>query len=723
MSFERSQKDVSPLYLAMEQKNFNAVKSLITKGITFPQNDAEFTSMVKALFVSNEASSDHKTVKQIFDYLYRIPEFKDRLNNLDPDRRDEIFIETVRNGELEVSHLFLDLNTVSNVNHPGEDGHSALHYLDNVEQALQFEDESDESMEIVENFRERLIEFGAELNAVDHHSIEQETFRKDMSRAIKKNQDVSVYFNRLSDNPALLNETQFLNVFMYAVEKNSVQAVKLFIENKKFPEIDLERNAKSISEEIKNPEIAKMLIDYASKNNINLVYSNSFEDKLRGISHVVGLSGTLSSRKVKLGDELRSDYEFGGNTLQNGLYEVSQSLQYYAKINSAFMEFADSLKYSSEASFITDPATYDAVMSESNRDGKPVITSAGWKGHAIGMGAIYDEANNKTYLAISNRGLGGLASCMKKEDAAGNKTQSGTVIYSLDGKLPESFFSDYGCYQGKVAFQSGNDFSLSLSKKLKDFGATMITTLPASSQSHQTCSYVNPKRVIEGMMFVQELMKNQNMDIDKVKAVCLEKYKEFSRKDKAHGIDSLINLYEGLKNSSDQESKQRQTILMNKYISQVFIQRGSLGIEDNKLRSLYSVLSDDAKAKIPQRFVPRGLPVKQTAHQEQFNRMGKNIQIQGGRKEIEKHDEMLTQLLNHLKDSGIGREKIKGIIFEGDHVSIQTAADRNIKAEIREYFKKTLGAEVENIQGQYQFNIKNFNSLNIPQKETMRMKR
>jgi len=709
----------SLLHLAAMYKHINAIEYLIENDIKFPAANDEFASLVVNIFNASNKLSNESNAIQIFNYLYNITEFKNRLDNLDKNILNKMLVDCTRNNSIAVIEIFSKYNFVTDVNYHDKDGHTALFYLERQQRSID-KDESNalQDYQRISDARNILVAKGAKLNTSDRNSLTQDTFRKEITRAIKNNGDVTAYLEQLKNNPSLLTDQQFLNTFHTALRANSEETVKQYLAFDRINTIDFTRDSTAISDDIKNQKIAKLVVDYASEQRINLVYSGSFDTRLRGILHVIGMSGSLKTKKNAPLTETRGfEFKLDGNTGVNGLYEVSQSLQHYQESNSEFRQFANAANYSSTASFLSNPDAYGALMHASYLKGNPTISSTGWQGHAIGIATYYDKASNQTYLAISNRGIGGVASCMKKSDInSENNAATGTVIYALDGTLPASFFADFGCFQTEK-FKSQKEFSSALNTALTDADARLITILPASGQGHETCSYVNPKRLTEGLMFILELIKNKNAPIDELKMQCLEKYKTYSRADKDHAFDNLIALYQELQASPDNDDKNRQIRLMNKFIAQLYIQRGSLGIEEAQLRRVYTVLNDETKAKIPSNYIPTDQPVHQGNAKQfgLFTRPARNIQIAGSKSAINKYSDKLTALLEFLKSNGIGNDKIKSISFAGDKAHIHTGADRTIKADIRDnIFKKQLGADIKNLDGKYEFIINNFSDLNIP---------
>ena len=141
-------------------------------------------------------------------------------------------------------------------------------------------------------------------------------------------------------------------------------------------------------------------------------------------------------------------------------------------------------------------------------EGKTLLIPSIWRAgpledHVVGIGILYDPKLNKTCVSITNRGAFGLAPCLTDAIDTQILDESsslfGTAVYSVERQLNLSFFSDLCSPYATTS----EEFRIALNEELAQ--ATLHAILPAKPQGYPTCSYVNPKRDIEGLKLCEAL--------------------------------------------------------------------------------------------------------------------------------------------------------------------------------------------------------------------------
>ena len=178
--------------------------------------------------------------------------------------------------------------------------------------------------------------------------------------------------------------------------------------------------------------------------------------------------------------------------------------------------------------------------------GRLAVTNVGWLGHRLGMALIFDKKSGKTYIALTNRGDEGLAACAANQEAeqllleTGDGEVYGTIIYELDGTMSSNFFNDFG----GISQISHQDFKKILKSYLA--AAKPLIILPAGPQDYGNCSYANPRRSIEGALFILSLVAGMPLD-SKTMEIAFYRYKQFSLQDKYFACVNIINFINNYK--------------------------------------------------------------------------------------------------------------------------------------------------------------------------------
>lgn len=309
-----------------------------------------------------------------------------------------------------------------------------------------------------------------------------------------------------------------------------------------------------------------------------------------------------------------------------------------------------------------------------------ILNNAGWLGHGLGMGLIFDLPNDKTYIAISNRGEEGLSVCIANDEAekllkdtSDVLSMTGTIIYEAEGFLDDQFLNDFGVanrLSGSSHHDKG-DFKQSVRKHLSK--AKPLIILPAGPQQYENCTYANPKRTTEAILLIFMLMKGMPLNHD-ITERAYHEYKQFSAYDKAQCCDMIINFYNNYREQPGARNKAIDAIeqLMIKII---LTHHGAK--EDNielvSAQKIYRVLPNVIKAKLV-KVIPEEIANPQAlarAHHELFSKNRKNsrkIRLAGSNENIFNNMDVLAEILKILQK--YSRKEIARIAIEDNYIYI-----------------------------------------------------
>ncbi|MBS0287690.1 MAG: hypothetical protein JSR17_10360 [Proteobacteria bacterium] len=196
-----------------------------------------------------------------------------------------------------------------------------------------------------------------------------------------------------------------------------------------------------------------------------------------------------------------------------------------------------------------------ALLLSRYREGKLTFISSGWPGHGVGI-ALYGN-----YLVYANRGEGG------------DKT-NGTQIFEIKNKnnITQKHIEQI-C---NASSQSQIDAVL---KEICDMDAP-VAGFPSKDQEHGTCSFVNPKAAIEGMLFLSEHAKHGISEVrHKGKSQGdREAYKHFTHFAFDHEIEFL------LENAKYAQTPQLESFFLNLIKTVIFEHHGQKSRTDSKMQ-------------------------------------------------------------------------------------------------------------------------------------------
>lgn len=352
----------------------------------------------------------------------------------------------------------------------------------------------------VKNFSHRLgmtVHIPARASFYLIHSADMEFTQKD-----------SIY---LSHNPPLtgyvLTSNQKNEHNIYIVEKNRIIAGPFSVSSDlKIPPID----DLMIGRAKLGQETAFKLIDLIRKSPMKITQKRvvEIEGNIRSAS-ALALAGDLENYKQKKYGSIEKTNEKDFNV-------ILESAHINADLQLSIENFASS-------------------VAERIQAGKMTLISSGWLsvpqgGHAIGISFYKDK------MIISNRG-------------EGKEPGFGVCIYKIDPNDPR-INADF---IRKITAGADTNDEKTIKELIKSIivppGSKPIQAFEQKAQNHGTCSYVNPKSTIIGMLYllkIEELAKKRGL-VETDETIKLEakqyaetEYKKFTRFIRDEAIDDLI---------------------------------------------------------------------------------------------------------------------------------------------------------------------------------------
>lgn len=691
----------SLMALAFRYKNINAVQLLYKNGVALPDTPNDFAALIEQLFVNTNINDNGESTRKLFDYLMQDSTFQQQLKAMTPNELNDIYLRLAQDKEHAACQLMLKFNLVDNVNYVDQHGHTAQFYFNlNLDNLSVMQSDYDENREFILALNQQLDARGATLNEVDTKAIAQNTLSRSIIDSITEDNNSDNYELRLINaNPDLITQDQFEDILDTAVLNNAVRAVELLLENKHAEQINWSKY--HIFDAVKNMEIANLFLKFSTEHRVTYIREPAFDYRVKEISHRLGLSDFIETIHdlPSMRNQLRKVMLDGSNAA-SGVQALAKSTSQYSTSHPEFNRYAQAVDFSANAGTIKDKLISTALYVERQQAGEPIIFGTGWTKHVIGIGVRYNPETDKTYIAVANRGLGGLpgvipAKLLEKND------NYGTAVLEIDGQLPQEF---YKLMAADSEYMDARHFAKTLSPYLAS--AKMMTVLPAGDQGHETCAYVNQKRVLEGMLWVDKYIAKANLDVAK-------EYKSFSYSDKKAAFDDLLQLYLAVKNQAAGVISKQEYRLMLELIAQVFIQRGSIGVENDSLMRLYHALDDEARNVIPAKHHPKNIEHGRAQQQfGLFNKPKREIGFRGDRLHVEQHSDVMQALQRYLIDNGAGRDKVKFIKANADSLTIYTIGSRETKAFVRDVvIKEKLGAAITNVDGKYEFVLNDLTAL------------
>lgn len=701
----------SLMCLALRFKNLNGLNYLLDRGVTITQDNKEFLTLLGEVFGTKFSNTTEQNNTLIFERLQQIPNFNQKLAEVDPAELNDLFVQLAKENDIAGCLLMLKFNLVSNVNHKDTTQHTVLYYAQLGQQNADITNSDyKDDIELLAKLEAVLLERQAILSDEDKISFDQFQFLEQIKDAAVDN-DAATLINLLNDlqlHPEKLSQDHFEEVLDTLVLTDQHAAMRILLENPRTNQINWSAN--SITSKINSGDMATILMEYAATMNITFNSEVIFDHKIKEFAHRIGLSGTIDVPFMESNRPRTKTLKLGGYNTHKALVALTKVLDEYRRTHPDFSRYFQAAEFAQNAANIHKGTAYADLMLARQKQGEIILFGSGWKEHTVGVASIYNAATDKTYLAISNRGMGALQSCLPRHLLPNRKDSVlGTAIVELPGPLSGDFFNKLGCYVG-VNDTTQDHFSNTLAEHLQS--AKLLTILPAGSQGHETCSYVNQKRSIEGLMWIEGFLQNKDMTTNEAKVAVFQRYKQFALTDKTMAIDDLISLYQNNKNAAHLEKE-----LLKELIIEVFIQRGSLGIENQTLKKLYDALDKDIQEQIPaiyksEAFFQRPVTINQVGL---FTKRQREIAVTGNRDSLSANAEKIAALKAFFQANGIDSSQVKSMKITKNDLHISTASNRDVKTHIRDQVMKgQLAAKITNIDGKYEFIVNDFANLLIP---------
>ena len=693
--------------IALQYGQLSVIQYLIENKVVKMDNE-DTADMLHALFdnehpyLSDEEKSN-QTVKNIYEYLTR--QFKEFL--FDMYLKDSL--PGLIGGDNKYINVILELKP------------ELIHYQDRDEHGLVYYALRNK----LETLADQLLKHGATLSDHDKMTLEQNNIVNDLLIAIQKNnnEDKSQLLKKLIEYSSkhTISRENIHACVKAVIAKNDLASLKALLEI---------RNAEKIILHFipKNLEAARLLIEYGVHHDTETAHGNLYSF-VSEFGHKMGLGGdVIVDKKSKLSTE--------GSTDIAALPLLNDALKGYDDTSKLMQNISSAVQFTMLSQLaITSESDKEAeairrsLYFERYDHGDPVVLFSGWHSHCIGLSLQYDKSKNTTYISISNRGDGYLDICFNKNAKADQQCQAftkktGTIVYAMEGELEKEFFEHFSTGKQRLAYGAAKDsFVDDIMTTLQD--AHVIAILPAMPQKYGTCAYVNFKRTIEGYLFTQDMIANNNVELAKKNAYA--QYKKFSSHDRDQCCMKLMQLH--------QKNEEWRPIL-NQLIYQFILNHHSYkddAREIHRAQLLFKLLPQELKdnlklfTDLPKEITTTGLTDLSTTNvaiffQRKQGQENKIIIKPGERCAAEyfnSQSKLVAKLLELLSPEI--KKKIVEITINAspsDSLTIGTLSNsdvkesRQIKADIRKECELKLGEKfIVNVQGYYMFQITNISEI------------
>ncbi len=729
--------------------DFDAVKAIIESEIEIRSDAETIQRYLSKLFIEypliNSCFGDHIEYDKSSDNLINIYHYlteniaKNNPAWTDTAMMNHFFVEAAK-GDVTTVLALLSLGHVGDINTVDKTGKTALYYLTLkgmtlpvvdeqdplLSDTVDLEDEiqraammSDDFQTITTLLIAQLKKEGAEFSSADRKALTQPDFAKNLLQAIMRNDQevIDRYLRQIHEDDQLLSQMGFKECLEAAIEKNDVKTVKSLLGSSYASKIKLGELKLAITT---SDEMIYALADQHKTVDV----SERFEKRLRQAAHRIGISGAISvmtHNNPPFGNRNKI-LSFEGDDLIGSRSALHKVLADYSEKNDKFKPIAAAASFAcnlAELSPVNIDSDKTALLSHQYYSaGHGMVLVSTWIEHAVGISVKYDEKSDKTYIAVSNRGNGNLQACLTKiaERLLKDRPQCGTVVYRLDGKLSQSFFDKIPCYDNTIQFASDTDFNQALNEELKD--AKPVAVLPAQPQKHGTCSYVNPKRSIEGLLLIEAICAGKPVDSNTL-ADAYNQYKLFSVDDKQQAVYDIIALHKSMAQNPDAIPIEIE--LLHKFMIKIIMSHHSTKYNEIELawaKELYRALPNEHREKLSSVFPELASETytvkdKMTLFSQQRDRV-RNIKITGELENIILFSNTLNNLQEYLRRNDLNKD-VKEIQVTDSKIVIVTQNDQKLKYRLRDdVFQKELGAEITNVRGEYKFIVNNPDKLRLP---------
>lgn len=685
--------------VALSHGDLDAIHVLV-ESQRFKDDAATLKKYLKVLFTEFESvrvdhpsedisfSLEHRKSKvniiNIYNYL------KEHVGKDSPVWSDEHtmnnLVAVAARGKVVTLDALLELGYVTNVNTPDETGKTAAYYLT----------QKNTDTPLIEELKKR----GQEFSAQDVLAQSQNALAKNLMSAIenKDREQINSYLTELQSNQSSLTQLQFTNCLYKAIDLDDEATVLALITSECGRQFNLDwkyiANIKSID--------MMYTIAYSALTHQSHVENDSqFQEEIKRFSHRVGVGGDI---KVKSPSQYNGyvELKLEGSSAAKSLPALQEALEGYNSTEE-FNPLSNAVRFTRNVyELSTDGIGQHApeLFLKHYEQGRPLIVPVGWDGssygHVIGVGIQYDSKNNKTYLSVSNRGAGGLNIALTEQAKStfGVQTNAtGTVVYAMNGLI------DFQISTITTRFPGLKECADVLQNILSNMQPVAI--LPAQEQKYGTCTYVNVKRTIEGLLFIDALCTGQPVD-QKTKDEVYLKYKLFSIDDKKQACLHLIHYYKAHTANSNVDPV--KTNILNELIVQIIHRHHSLkhdAVELNLSRQLYAILpksyQDIAVVVAPELLDPKIGPSQNEGILMSERTRIRPIHVIGDFKVLYKYNENINNLLKIFSEHNITSEVIKIVSIDAKG-ELSISGKKGMKQQILDVCMQ-LGATDADIKG------------------------
>ncbi len=710
-----------------------------------PTSDAELDELFLALFTERGSYAPISKSKQSTIEIYQAMRgaLKEQNNDYDPDKSGvchKALLSAAKGDDEEIINVILQVSARlrENINKVDGDGHTAYFYI---------AASTDMSASNKENFIRVIEENGGRLNDKDKIVLRQNEFEKKFMHAIENdNNQANNMLSELIKNRELMRPEQFYACLMTCVSSISSEnpSDNLLMRMLQMPQMSEIEDFEDLFKAICHPNAARLLFAHTVKQETvvdrsNFTTEQNISDQFKQASHRIGLTGSITSINQEGQDKT---YELDGNLAHEGFNYLADSLSGYQPANQDahhyFDEIRSAVRFTNQMMLVGSTDAKAAIFTEQYRKGELIVIPTGWHGHVVGLNMKYD--GNETMITLSNRGDGDITSCIPQsvletmpEDiqVAIKDNPSGTIVLRKQGQVsqPDEFLK-YLLHKSNRSNYSDmtkmTEFQQRTAEYLRDF--TGVAYMPARPQSKGTCSFVNPKRSIEGALYMMKVMNEKRIPDGAMLDEIYKIYKEYSINDKLKAARELAHFYQNYCNSPHPESDQHHLDALNTLmIKAIVMHNDSKNKSDHDIhigRLLYQVLQPEAKEKVD-RLIQNNLlkqEVKSQLTSTPFNLFQsrhanlsreREIRIKGDVEDLLKYGGQAQLLLEYLQKKGCSSKEIRSIKLDAKtkFLIIETAPSRETKYKVRdEVNEKGLGMAITNVDGKFEFKI-SYNEL------------
>ncbi|HAT1658877.1 TPA: hypothetical protein I9Y68_000196 [Legionella pneumophila] len=633
-----------------------------------------------------EGNKYSQNIVEIYNYLKNKGAISDNNQLL-----EDVFLREAKKGHFNAVKAIIELNIIPDINITDSDGHTAFFYciLESKKKRFFFNPKELGEVDIVLSVRDKeILEL---MDLVDAAILAMEDRDEEKLVKIRK---------VLVDSINKIPETLIEDCLIRAIELSDVKMIQLLL-----PVCNPELKFLML-DKVNSVEAGMYLIEYFIRTGLDIPEARSLE----GYAHRLGLN----------------EYTAGAEQANKFLLHAVGKYVNQTDNSEDFKPILRALQKTVLLNAISNVEVARKILYQSYMEGEPLLLTVGWTQHGVGLSILWDEKSNKTYLVFSNRGQGGITSCLTEQDLIEKKDpKAGSVIYEIEGKLDEEFFSHFEIGENKLGLfrYQQKSFEKDIRKCLKE-ARILHPFIFASAQNYATCGYVNTKQSIRGLLCVFGMTRGDPLSeelIDKMS----RQYKEFTDHDRNVACSELIEDFQmKIKFDSKYILKEYQDFIVKLILSHCTSDKSE---DIERTRRLFAVLPEEIQEKltylIPYHIVTQKADKSSTLQNLSLFRHHEEPSTQNDRflyspvtviadsvnNLLDKYHEMNT-LLKFLESQGYTEKDIPKIVLENNSVRIHTKPDRDFKYEVKDLFPKDI--QVINVQGRYEFVLKDLKEVN-----------